>query len=78
MTVTKKDLKSFEANYNLLTEMVSQLENDKLPLADALAKYEEAMKLAIKCRSVLEYAQQEVDKNLSLYNEHLGKDIGEE
>jgi exodeoxyribonuclease VII small subunit len=43
-----------------LEEIVSQLENEKLPLEKSLKLYEEGVKLAAKCASELESAKRKI------------------
>jgi exodeoxyribonuclease VII small subunit len=55
-----------ERNFNLeeamqrLEEIVSQLENEKLPLEKSLKLYEEGVKLASKCANELEVAKRKI------------------
>ena len=43
-----------------LEEIVSQLENEKLPLEKSLKLYEEGVKLASKCANELEVAKRKI------------------
>lgn len=47
----------FEAKLQRLSEVTSALENDKLPLIEALDLYKEGMTLAIECKKDLENAK---------------------
>lgn len=43
-----------------LEEIISQLENEKLPLEKSLKLYEEGVKLASKCANELEVAKRKI------------------
>ena len=48
---------TFEGSLERLTEIVSKLERDDTPLADAMKLYEEGISLAQTCRKELETAE---------------------
>lgn len=52
--------KSFEESMQRLDEIVGRLEEDKLPLDDMIALYEEGIALARACGEKLEAAEQKV------------------
>ncbi|MFZ4483722.1 MAG: exodeoxyribonuclease VII small subunit [Chthoniobacterales bacterium] len=52
--------RSFEEAMRELDAIVAQLEEDKLPLEDMLARYEEGVALARLCAEKLEAAEQKV------------------
>jgi exodeoxyribonuclease VII small subunit len=54
-------LPKFEDCLQRLEEIVQQLEKGDLPLDQALALFEEGMKLSISCRSELEAAEGRVE-----------------
>ncbi|MEX1044962.1 MAG: exodeoxyribonuclease VII small subunit [Chthoniobacterales bacterium] len=62
MSARKKDEepKSFEDAMARLDAIVSKLEEDKLPLDEMLARYEEGVALARHCGDKLEAAEQKV------------------
>ena len=48
---------TFEENITRLTDIVGQLENDKLPLEKALELYKEGIDLSVDCKKSLESAK---------------------
>lgn len=59
---------SFEKSMNRLDEIITSLDNDKLPLDDALELYKEGIALSAECKKALENAKQQVrilDENKS-------------
>lgn len=48
---------TFEENMTKLGEIIKELENDKLPLEDALDYYKEGVELSVECRKTLENAK---------------------
>lgn len=62
MAARKKDEepKSFEDAMSRLDAIVAKLEEDKLPLDEMLARYEEGVALARYCGEKLEAAEQKV------------------
>lgn len=59
---------TFEENMNRLKEIVRLLENDKLPLDEALDIYKEGVGLSAECKKTLESAKLTV-KTMSGENE---------
>lgn len=51
---------SFEKSMNRLDEIIASLDNDKLPLDDALELYKEGIALSAECKKSLENAKQQV------------------
>ncbi|MGN0595297.1 MAG: exodeoxyribonuclease VII small subunit [Hominimerdicola sp.] len=60
---------TFEENLARLSEIVAQLENDKLPLDKALDFYKEGINLSVECKKTLENAKLSV-KALNGENEN--------
>lgn len=56
----EEEPKSFEEAMARLDAVVAELEEDKLPLEDMLARYEEGVALARFCGEKLEAAEQKV------------------
>lgn len=56
-----KEKQSFEDDVRRLQKIVEELSGGKLTLAEALKKYEEGVKLAQNCSSVLNEAQRKVE-----------------
>lgn len=48
---------TFEDNMKRLNELIRQLENDKLPLEEALDYYKEGIDLSVECKKTLENAK---------------------
>ena len=48
---------TFEENLTRLNDIVSQLENDKLPLEKAMELYKEGIDLSVDCKKSLESAK---------------------
>jgi exodeoxyribonuclease VII small subunit len=55
--VTEVEQQSFEAVYTQLEETVRQLEEGGLPLDESIALFEEGMRLAQRCRELLDSAE---------------------
>lgn len=55
----EKEMK-FEDAIGKLSEIVKALESAEVPLDEAIALYEEGMKLSKKCADILERAEQKV------------------
>ena len=53
---------SFEDVYEALTDVVAQLEDAQLPLADSLACYELGVRLAERCERFLEEAELRISR----------------
>ena len=51
---------SFEKSINRLDEIIASLDNDKLPLDEALELYKEGVSLSAECKLSLESAKQQV------------------
>ena len=60
---------SFERSMNRLDEIIASLDNDKLPLDEALELYKEGVALSAECKKALEDAKQQV-KILDSSKEH--------
>ena len=56
-----KEKQSFEDDLKRLQKIVEELSGGKLTLGESLKKYEEGIKLAQSCSSVLEDAQRKVE-----------------
>ncbi len=56
-----KEKQSFEDELKRLQKIVEELSSGKLTLGESLKKYEEGVKLAQSCSSVLNDAQRKVD-----------------
>lgn len=54
----------FEACMQRLDEIVQELESGQVPLARAMALFEEGLRLGKTCRSLLDTAQVQVDRLL--------------
>ncbi len=54
---TEIEQQTFEAVYTQLEETVRQLEEGGLPLDEAIALFEEGMRLAQRCRELLDGAE---------------------
>lgn len=52
---------TFEETFAKLSEIVAQLEEGNLPLADALAKYEQGIAAFRQCRATLEQAERRLE-----------------
>jgi exodeoxyribonuclease VII small subunit len=66
---------SFEDLYRRLEEVAQRLEQGGLGLEEAIALYEEGMRLAVRCRQMLEQAQLRIIRlreELGLYTEEGG------
>ncbi|NIQ93883.1 MAG: exodeoxyribonuclease VII small subunit [Desulfuromonadales bacterium] len=55
---------SFEADLKKLEEIVETLESGDLPLEESMARFEEGVKCAARCRKTLESAELKVEKLL--------------
>ncbi len=56
-----KEKQSFEEDVKRLQKIVEELSSGKFTLAESLKKYEEGVKLAQSCSSVLNEAQRKVE-----------------
>ena len=53
---------TFEQAIKQLTEIVSKIEQGKIPLADSLEQYEKGMALIKHCKGILEKAEKRIEK----------------
>ncbi len=70
---------SFEDLYRRLAEVVQRLEQGGLGLEEAVALYEEGMRLAARCQQLLEQAQLRVTRlreELGLYTDDEERGLG--
>lgn len=58
----KKTVKTFEEDLARLQEISSMLDNDNLPLDDAIALYEEGVELSRSCIDVLKNAELKISE----------------
>lgn len=61
MAKSIKNLK-FEEALERLDAIVAAMESGEIPLEESLAKYEEATRLAARCRQILDEAEQRIQK----------------
>lgn len=59
--MTETESTSYEATFLALQEIITRLENNELPLEEALKLYEEGKKLSDQCSRLLEKAQLRVN-----------------
>jgi len=52
----------FEESIKELTEIVSKIEQGQIPLQDSLQQYEKGMALIKHCRSILQKAEERIEK----------------
>ncbi|MBI2569466.1 MAG: exodeoxyribonuclease VII small subunit [Candidatus Schekmanbacteria bacterium] len=57
---------SFEAQLGRIEEIVRSLESGDLPLEESIRRFEEGVTLLRSCRSVLDNAEQKVEKLVAL------------
>ena len=62
MVLDQDSSASYEALMERLQEVVERLETGQLPLAEALALYEEGVALAARCQQVLDAAELRVQQ----------------
>lgn len=62
---TKEKEKNFEESLVELEQIVKDLESGNIPLDDAIAKFNEAMKIAKSCNDKLNEATESVNKILN-------------
>ena len=60
--MASKPVESFEELYQRLEQAVGKLEDGGLPLEEALALYEEGMRLAQRCQEMLDQAELRVTR----------------
>lgn len=53
---------NFEQAITILTDVVEQIEDGQVPLADSIEKYEQGMALIRHCRSILTDAEKRIEK----------------
>jgi len=53
---------SFEQAIKQLTEIVGKIELGEIPLQESLSQYEKGMELIKHCRSILEKAEEKIEK----------------
>ena len=58
------DPSTYEALYARMQEIVARLENGELPLAEAMALYEEGVQTAAACQRILDHAELRVQELL--------------
>ncbi|HXG42377.1 MAG TPA: exodeoxyribonuclease VII small subunit [Dehalococcoidia bacterium] len=68
---------SFEALYGRLEQVVQRLEQGGLGLEEAIALYEEGMRLAVRCRQMLEQAQLRITRLRDELGLYTGEGMGE-
>ncbi|MCS7275790.1 MAG: exodeoxyribonuclease VII small subunit [Dehalococcoidia bacterium] len=68
---------SFEALYRRLEEVVQRLEQGGLDLEESIALYEEGMRLAVRCRQMLEQAQLRITRLRDELGLYTGEGMGE-
>jgi len=61
MTKAPKNL-NFEQAMERLDALVHAMESGEIGIEDSIAKYEEAMQLASRCRTILEQSEQRIKK----------------
>jgi exodeoxyribonuclease VII small subunit len=63
-TQDKNDIRklSFEQAIKGLTDIVSQIEQGQIPLAESLQQYERGMALIAHCRAILKKAEKRIEK----------------
>lgn len=59
--MTKEKKPKFEAALKRLEEIVAMMEDEKIPLDDALALYEEGVRLAKFCAGTLDAAEKKIE-----------------
>lgn len=63
-TMTTSSPQTYEELYTRMQQIVAQLESGELPLADAMALYEEGVKVAAACQAILDRAELRVQELL--------------
>jgi len=59
---TDVDKLSFEEAIKELTNIVGKIEQGQIPLQDSLEQYEKGMALIKQCRTILQKAEERIDK----------------
>jgi exodeoxyribonuclease VII small subunit len=62
--MTTSSPQTYEELYTRMQQIVAQLESGELPLADAMALYEEGVKVAAACQAILDRAELRVQELL--------------
>lgn len=62
MTDTKKDALTFEEGMKNLEGILQKLESGDMPLEEAMASFEEGMKLHTHCKKLLDEAELKIEK----------------
>ena len=65
----KKQLKTFEQDFERLAALVDRLEQGNVPLAEMLTLYEEAMALSAKLKTTLDEAELRIEKLAQVHEE---------
>lgn len=65
---------NFEDSIKQLKEIVEQIEQGEIPLQDSLEKYEKGMTLIKHCRTVLQQAEERIEK---ISREEVAEESGE-
>ena len=65
--------KSFEEKMETLKRITSMLENGELPLDEAMAKFEEGVKIGGECYRALEAAEKKVEQLIKENGEVVGR-----
>ena len=67
--------KSFEEAILELEKIVSEMDNDKLPLEESIKKFEEGMELSKHCYKILDDAEKKVTKVLEKNGEIIEEEM---
>ena len=59
---TDVDKLSFEESIKELTDIVGKIEQGEIPLQDSLEQYEKGMALIKQCRTILQEAEERIEK----------------
>jgi exodeoxyribonuclease VII small subunit len=62
--MTTSSPQTYEELYTRMQQIVAQLESGELPLAEAMALYEEGVKVAAACQAILDRAELRVQELL--------------
>ena len=69
---------SFEDGYELLEQVIQQLEQGELSLDESVSLYEEGMQLALHCGKQLDDAEMKVSQLLTAAADQLDSDVRRE
>ncbi len=72
--MTDKERLNFEDALSRLEEIVSELEDESIPLEDSIELYEEGIKLSNICTETLEQAESRIEKVHEKHNGNNDKD----